>query len=410
MSIKIHERKDGKTVRWQAHLYALRPGAVRPERFRLNVPKHITSKAAASRWAEAVRREIEAGRDVPQLRKGRPAKAELRPVPEAEAPTVAAWVEEYLANCAARRVRRTTIALRRMQLRYLVEVCGDRLVSEVGPADIQRLQRHLAHLAASSARNYIKEAIAVLRAAERADLRGRVPQPERILSDAEDVEPEIERFTAAEAWALVSAAERLSDEHLAVVLLGLDAGLRAGEMAGLKVECLDPSGSITVARTIVRIDGQRVEHRPKSGKTRRVPATPRLAAVLRRCMAASHDGWILHTVDGRPATVDQVQRRMALVLQRAGLPPDGPHKLRHTFASTALEAGVTLEELRVLLGHSSIVQTARYLHADSGSSASAIARLAEHMREMGEPGASVTDLAQARVDRASRSQVVDVAG
>ena len=300
MSIKIHERTDGKTVRWQAHLYALRPGAVRPERFRLNVPRHITSKAAATRWAEAVRREIEAGRDVPQLRKGRPAKAEpTAAAPEPDTPTVATWVEEYLANCAARRVRRTTIALRRMQLRYLVEVCGDRLVSEVGPADIQRLQRRLAHLASSTARSYLQGTISVLRAAERAGLRGRTPEPERIHRDAEDVEPEIERFTPAETRAIIAAAERLSDEHLAVVLLGLDAGLRAGEMAGLKGECLDPSGSITVARTIVRIDGQRVEHRPKSGKVRRVPATPRLAAVLRRCVEASRDGWILHTADGR---------------------------------------------------------------------------------------------------------------
>lgn len=391
--IKIHERKDGKTVRWQAHLYALRPGAVRAERFRLNVPRHITGKGAATRWAEAVRREIEAGRDVPQLRKGRPAKAEPRPVPEAEAPTVAAWVEEYLANCAARRVRRTTIALRRMQLRYLVEVCGDRLVPEVGPADIQRLQRRLAHLASSTARSYLQGTISVLRAAERAGLRGRTPEPERIHRDAEDVEPEIERFTPAEVRAIITAAERLGDEHLAVVLLGLDAGLRAGEMAGLKGECLDPSGSITVARTIVRIEGQRVEHRPKSGKIRRVPATPRLATVLRRCVEASRDGWILHTVDGRPATVDQVQARLNVVLRRAKLPPGGPHKLRHTFASTALEAGVTLEELRVLLGHSSIVQTARYLHLTSSATRSAIERLARFNEGEVEQAAPDTDLA-----------------
>ena len=57
--------------------------------------------------------------------------------------------------------------------------------------------------------------------------------------------------------------------------------------------------------------------------------------------------------------------------------PRGIHTLRHTFATDALDAGVSLRTVQSLLGHSSIVTTERYLHTRNGQLAGAIRTLAE---------------------------------
>ena len=160
-----------------------------------------------------------------------------------------------------------------------------------------------------------------------------------------------------------------------MVLLGGDAGLRIGEIAGLRVEDVDRD-TITIRRTIVVIDGARIEHPPKTGRIRRVPATPRLLEVLGRLAAVSDDGWLLHSARGVAGTPSSLAYRLLEVHARAGMTSAGPHMLRHTFASLALEAGASLEEVRVLLGHASISMTARYLHADASSVRGAIGRLA----------------------------------
>lgn len=380
--MKIRERKSGQKIRLQVEFRYMPRGELAPKLVRFCAPDGM-SRSSAIRWGEALRRELEAGRTVPQSKAGREAKAaevverkEAEQRAAREALTVRAWVDEYLADCEARRIRPTTIRLRRIQLRPLVETCGDRRIADVGVIDLQRLRRALSKLAASTAKRYQSIALTALRAAEAAGLRGPVPKLEAIRGgDAGDDVPE--RYADDEVGRLVDAAERLTDEHLGAVLLGLDAGLRAGEICGVRVEDVDlHRGIVSVQRTIVMLDGVRVEHRPKSGRARRVPLTPRLRAVLGRLAAASADGWLFHTHDGRPASRGSLDGMVHTLQRKAGLPMKGPHKLRHTFASRMLEVGASIEELRVLLGHASITQTARYTHASASSTRAAIDRLA----------------------------------
>jgi integrase len=62
------------------------------------------------------------------------------------------------------------------------------------------------------------------------------------------------------------------------------------------------------------------------------------------------------------------RRGISLIVQRAcvraGLPPVGAHRLRHTLACDMVRAGVPLPEISQVLRHRSLVSTAIYARAD----------------------------------------------
>ena len=57
-----------------------------------------------------------------------------------------------------------------------------------------------------------------------------------------------------------------------------------------------------------------------------------------------------------------MKRSFKTACQRVGIEDFCIHDLRHTCASLAVSAGVSLEALRDLLGHSSVTVTERYAH------------------------------------------------
>ena len=52
-----------------------------------------------------------------------------------------------------------------------------------------------------------------------------------------------------------------------------------------------------------------------------------------------------------------------------------PHKLRHAYSTALVEAGVSIDVIKDLLGHNSISTTQVYLHATPGRLAEAVRRL-----------------------------------
>jgi len=59
----------------------------------------------------------------------------------------------------------------------------------------------------------------------------------------------------------------------------------------------------------------------------------------------------------------QVRDRCLQIAKRVGIPRFGPHSLRHYFATTLLKRGVSLKNVSLLLGHSSVhITETIYIH------------------------------------------------
>jgi site-specific recombinase XerD len=99
-----------------------------------------------------------------------------------------------------------------------------------------------------------------------------------------------------------------------------------------------------------------------------VPLSPRLLEDLRsywRCYRPAR--WLFpNAKQTRPLCDGTVQRLLQRARKRAGInKPASMHKLRHSFATHMLDAGVDVLTLQKLLGHRQLSTTALYLHLRS---------------------------------------------
>ncbi len=68
-------------------------------------------------------------------------------------------------------------------------------------------------------------------------------------------------------------------------------------------------------------------------------------------------GHVFATMLGKPHHAATITRAFQDVLARSGLPKVRFHDLRHSAATFLLASGMTLEDVKIMLGHSTIVLT-----------------------------------------------------
>lgn len=154
------------------------------------------------------------------------------------------------------------------------------------------------------------------------------------------------------------------DRAMLALLYG--TGIRASECAGLR------NGQVDLAQLTIAVRG-------KGGHERAIPLNPELAAVLHVYVQAR--GPALPTAPffrsrfGRPLSRGSVYERVRSWGQRSRVGcPLSPHRLRHTFATHLVRAGVGLVTIRDLLGHRLITSTQIYLHVTADDLRNAAAR------------------------------------
>jgi len=137
------------------------------------------------------------------------------------------------------------------------------------------------------------------------------------------------------------------------------AGLRLSEAIGLKTTDID--------RPRMQL---RVRH-GKGAKERVLPLSPRLLQELhqywlaQRAHRLGHDSaWLfLGTKPNQPINKATGQNIYYRAVKKSGVRRKGGiHVLRHSYATHCIESGLELPLVQRLLGHSSLLTTARYLH------------------------------------------------
>lgn len=149
--------------------------------------------------------------------------------------------------------------------------------------------------------------------------------------------------------------DSLGKRNRALVLVMADAGLRASETLRLLVEDWKPSERSLFIRS------------GKGSKDRTVFVTPTTARAIRDHLATrrilSSEDFLFVSDDGRPLKRRHLVQILHRLSARAGLSPTRrfhPHALRHYAATSWLRNGMGLDEVRRLLGHTSLNTTLRY--------------------------------------------------
>jgi len=172
-------------------------------------------------------------------------------------------------------------------------------------------------------------------------------------------EPEgrVRWLTQEEATALIQAAEsRQEAPHLApLIRLALNTGMRAGEMLGLEWNRVD------LKACQVYLEAKHT----KSQKRRTIPLNQnaRAAILTQARYRAEHcpdSPWVFCKSNG--TRINSVKRSFTTACTCTEIHNFRFHDLRHTCAAWLVTAGVTLAEIKDLLGHSTIVMTERYAH------------------------------------------------
>lgn len=152
--------------------------------------------------------------------------------------------------------------------------------------------------------------------------------------------------------------------NICIVHLMLDAGLRSGEVVRLTIRNVDFEKGILFIQD------------SKFNKSRMVPLGLKLKQYLHKYLIVyrgvsssqkydinlSDEPFFLEIKNRKPITGDVIRCLFARIKKAADIERIYPHLLRHTFATSYILGGGNLESLRILMGHSDIMTTQRYIH------------------------------------------------
>jgi integrase len=220
-------------------------------------------------------------------------------------------------------------------------------------------------LSGSTINRFITTLGSVYAFARRARLvpRSFVPPTRGIEKTPERVDPE--RYLRPEEVERLIKIARVVDTRwgrlVALIYFQYHTGIRIGDTLELRWRDLDlAAGTATINRT-------------KNGDPHVAALTERCILELARLPNRHPDAWVFANNAGtKPFDMKRLWNR---VTELTGLPGRGIHQLRHGCGSALAMAGVSQAQIMAVMGHKTLVASARYIHSNVSDRRAVVARV-----------------------------------
>ncbi|MED4016974.1 tyrosine-type recombinase/integrase [Sutcliffiella cohnii] len=188
--------------------------------------------------------------------------------------------------------------------------------------------------------------------------------PMKEIKDVKESEEKIDILTVDELRSLLNAPnQRHYDDFrdYCLITLLIDGYLRINEALTLRRTDLD------LTSNVITIRGSNAKNR----KARYVPIQKKTSSLLKELMKETEEfdsEYIFLSNYGERLAANQFRKQLRNYAKLAGIKKRiHPHLLRHTAATIALENGMDMRHLQMLLGHSDLRQVIRYTHLSNTS-------------------------------------------
>ncbi|MEB3023910.1 tyrosine-type recombinase/integrase, partial [[Mycobacterium] crassicus] len=193
---------------------------------------------------------------------------------------------------------------------------------------------------------------------------------------------EVQALTPAE---LVKVAESVPEAYRAAVPLTAWCGLRFGELIELRRKDVHTYGGHTVLkirRAATTVGNKIVVGAPKTDAgIRDVTVPPHVADALRahmkRYTKSGPESFLFTTTRGQRLSKTAFTKTLKVGYAGVGKPGMRVHDLRHTGATLAAQAGATIKDLMLRIGHTTPAMAMRYQHSSAARDAAIADKLSE---------------------------------
>ncbi len=295
--------------------------------------------------------------------------------PELGKETVAIWAERWMATKVNLKPKTKADYAWRLQA-HVMPHFGNTPVTKIARADVQAWVKDLIEQGFSA--STVRHAIGILsRILDEALAAGAlVANPCQRISLPRLPKGKVESLTLDQVKALANAIEypvtkpagngarptgrHHFPEYGLLVRFAAFTGLRAAEVAGLKIKALElDNGVVRVTETLSEVRGYLYTVPPKTYQSRAVPLPEFLIKELREHLATlddDPDGYVFRASTGTPLRWGNFyNHHFKPAVRQAGLPESTRfHDLRHTFATLLVNQGAHPRAMMERLGHSSI--------------------------------------------------------